>query len=231
MKREELLEKGKSITKEIYEKMTAVETCDNMIEAIKDLPITFIDENGSLIGLEKVLSEEQLSKIKNEIIETINENSAAAEKWLEKMSSLLDEESEKTPKKTTKTTRSTRTAKKVEPEKKTADTGEENAAVEEQVKEKEEKPKKRKKSTPKVEEKTDPEKKEEEKQPEIEISEKQLAEMYVRDGKTLSEIANEINSDKKSVFAKIEEYNLKEPAGMTESERKTWAKRVMQRYA
>ena len=227
MKREELLEKGKSITKEIYEKMTAVETCDNMIEAIKDLPITFIDENGSLIGLEKVLSEVQLLRIKNQIIETINKNSTAAEKWLEKMSSLIDAEPEKTPK---KTTRSTRTAKKAEPEKIDEDIEEENVAVEEQVEEKEEKPKKRKKSTPKVEEKPDLEKKEEEKQPEIEISEKQLAEMYVRDGKTLSEIANEINSDKKSVFAKIEEYNLKEPAGMTESERKTWAKRVMQRY-
>ena len=67
--------------------------------------------------------------------------------------------------------------------------------------------------------------------PNIDIAESELAEMYVRKGMTVQEIADQTNSDKRSVFAKIEEYGLKEPAGMSDQERKTWAKKVMERYS
>lgn len=226
MSRDNLLEKGKNITKEIYEKMTIIETCDNVVEAIKDLPITFLDENKSLIGLEKVLSEEQIINIRKQIVNTIEGNSKEAENWLEKIAGLI-EKPEKEEKPAKRTTRAKKTEKKEEPKEEAAEEVEENAAIPEPEEEKQEKTKRKKKT----EQKPEPEEqKKEEKKQELEISEKELAEMYIRDNMSLQQIAAELGTDKKTVFAKIEEYDLKEPSGMSDSERKTWAKRAMERY-
>ena len=73
-------------------------------------------------------------------------------------------------------------------------------------------------------------KKEEEEKPVVEIDEKQLAEMFVRDAKTVKDIAEELGTDKEAVHAKIMEYGFKKPTGMDAKEEADWRKRVMARY-
>lgn len=191
MEREQLLEAGKKLAGEIYEKMGVIEQCTSVAGTIEGLPICFLDEGGKLIGLEKVLTEEQTGEIRDNIIKTIYENSAEAEQWLQRLNTAtLQPTSVHNESKTEKTT--SRTAKQKK-----------QTTKEEQV----------------------------EKKQDIEIDEKKLAEMYVRQGMTLQEIAEEIGTDKKAVYEKVEEYGLKEPTGMSESERGAWEKRVMERYS
>ena len=199
MEREQLLEAGKKLAGEIYEKMGVIEQCTSVAGTIEGLPICFLDEDGKLIGLEKVLTEEQTGEIRDSIIKTIYENSAEAEQWLQRLNTAtLQPTSVHNESKTEKTT--SRTAKQKK-----------QTTKEEQV------------------EKNITVKKREKKQ-DIEIDEKKLAEMYVRQGMTLQEIAEEIGTDKKAVYEKVEEYGLKGPTGMSESERGAWEKRVMERY-
>ena len=65
---------------------------------------------------------------------------------------------------------------------------------------------------------------------EIDIDEAKLAELYVRDGKTVKDIADEFETDKETIHAKITELGLKKPAGMDVAEEAGWKKRVMSRF-
>lgn len=250
MEREKLLAWGKEIVAEIYEKMGVIEQCESMANTIQGLPVCFLDDDGNLIGLDKVLSETQMAQIREDIITTIKGNSKEATDWMERLNDATMEpvsENEVEDKETESEN----------------DVVEEESVIEKQATVKEENESKKKttkakttkqKKQTEVDTIEDIQKKASElgmtygqymeeqqkknvtvkkrgKKKEIEITEKELAQMYVKQGMTLQEIAEQIGADKKEVYAKIEEYGLKEPAGMSESERSAWEKRVMERYS
>lgn len=64
----------------------------------------------------------------------------------------------------------------------------------------------------------------------VEIDETKLAEMYVKEDKTVKEIADAFGTDKETVHAKITELGLKKPTGMDAAEEAGWKKRVMSRF-
>ena len=221
MEREKLLAWGKEIVGEIYEKMGVIEQCESMANTIQGLPVYFLDDDGNLIGLDKVLSETQMAQIREDIITTIKGNSKEAIDWMERLNDATMEPESETKKKTTKA-KTTKQKKQTDVDtiediqKKASELG---MTYGQYMQEQE-----KKNVTVKKRGKKRGEKKE------VEITEKELAQMYVRQGMTLQEIAEQVGADKKSVYEKVEEYGLKEPAGMSESERSAWEKRVMERY-
>ena len=256
MEREKLLAWGKEIVAEIYEKMGAIEQCESMADAIQGLQVCFLGEDGNLIGLDKVLSETQMEQIREDIVKTIKGNSKEATDWMERLNDATmepvsgneveekEEESENNVVEEEPVKENTETvAEKKEPVKEESETKKKTTKA---------KTTKQKKQTDvdtiediqkkaselgmtygqymQEQEKKNVTVKKRGKKKEVEITEKELAQMYVRQGMTLQEIAEQVGADKKSVYEKVEEYGLKEPAGMLESERIAWEKRVMERY-
>ena len=91
MEREKLLETGKQLAGQIYEKMGMIEQCTTIADAVKELPVCFVDGDGKLIRMEKVLSNEQMNDLRDLAIKTIIENSREAESWLERLNDATNE--------------------------------------------------------------------------------------------------------------------------------------------
>lgn len=85
MERVEILKSSNELVNQIYEKMRVIESCDAIAEKVKDLDICFNDNEQSIISLEAVLSIEQLTGIRSNILDVINNNAAEAQKFLERV--------------------------------------------------------------------------------------------------------------------------------------------------
>ncbi|WP_455717477.1 hypothetical protein, partial [Anaerosporobacter sp.] len=74
MVREEILKNSNELVNQIYEKMRVIESCDAIVDKVKDLDICFNDNEQSIIALEGVLSVDQLTGIRGNILDVINNN-------------------------------------------------------------------------------------------------------------------------------------------------------------
>lgn len=86
--REEILKSSNELVNQIYEKMRVIESCDVIVDKVKDLDICFNDNDQSVVSLEGVLSEEQLVGIRDGILSKIYDNATEAQKFLERMNLL-----------------------------------------------------------------------------------------------------------------------------------------------
>ncbi|WP_455715348.1 hypothetical protein [Anaerosporobacter sp.] len=88
MVREEILKSSNELVNQIYEKMRVIESCDAITDKIKDLDVCFNDNEQSIVSLEGVLSVDQLTGIRGNILDVINNNAVEAQKFLEQMNLL-----------------------------------------------------------------------------------------------------------------------------------------------
>lgn len=82
----ELIKNAQSIVDKIYINMTKVETCEAISEEIATLPIAFVKDNDKYISLEGVLTDQQIDRIKEDVIKQINFNKTEAETFLQSIS-------------------------------------------------------------------------------------------------------------------------------------------------
>jgi hypothetical protein len=84
MDRQEVLIKSKKLVNQIYEKMNIIEQCDTVAKKIEDMDICFskpCDEQ--ILFLDSVLSKDQLTAIREDVIKRINITATAAQTYLE----------------------------------------------------------------------------------------------------------------------------------------------------
>ena len=86
MVREEILVKSKELVNQIYEKMNVIETCDSVAEKVKNLDVCFNDSvNKQIVSLDVILSQGQLSTIRENIVNIIYSNATEAQSFLERL--------------------------------------------------------------------------------------------------------------------------------------------------
>lgn len=86
MVREEVLEKSRELVNQIYEKMNVIESCDTLAKKVKDLDVCFNDsDNKQVVSLYGILSEGQLSSVRENIVNIIYSNATEAQSFLERL--------------------------------------------------------------------------------------------------------------------------------------------------
>lgn len=86
MLREEVLNSSRELVNKIYEKMNVIETCDSVAEKVKSLDVCFNDPDGKhVVSLDGILTADQLTVIRDGIIDKIYDNAAIAQSFLEKL--------------------------------------------------------------------------------------------------------------------------------------------------
>ncbi len=86
MLREEVLNSSRELVNKIYEKMNVIETCDSVAEKVKNLDVCFNDPDGEkVVSLDGILTADQLTFIRDGIIDKIYDNAAIAQSFLEKL--------------------------------------------------------------------------------------------------------------------------------------------------
>lgn len=86
MLREEVLNSSRELVNKIYEKMNVIETCDSVAEKVKNLDVCFNDPDGKqVVSLDGILTADQLTVIRDGIIDKIYDNAAIAQSFLEKL--------------------------------------------------------------------------------------------------------------------------------------------------
>jgi type II secretory pathway component PulC len=87
MTREEILNSSRELVDQIYSKMSVIESCDTVVEKIKDLDVCFNDQdNKQIVVLNEILNTEQLTGIREGIISRIHDNAKSAQDYLERLS-------------------------------------------------------------------------------------------------------------------------------------------------
>ena len=76
-----LMEKAVDLVNQIHACMRNAETCSAIADVIRDLPFVFKDGD-KIIGLEGVLTPEQMEEIRQIVINKIEDNQADAERFL-----------------------------------------------------------------------------------------------------------------------------------------------------
>lgn len=86
MVREEVLEKSRELVNQIYEKMNVIESCDTLAKKVKDLDVCFNDsDNKQVVSLYGILSESQISTVRENIVNIIYSNATEAQSFLERL--------------------------------------------------------------------------------------------------------------------------------------------------
>ncbi|WP_033166904.1 hypothetical protein [Clostridium sp. KNHs205] len=86
MLREEVLNSSRELVNKIYEKMNVIEICDSVAEKVKNLDVCFNDPDGKqVVSLDGILTADQLTVIRDGIIDKIYDNAAIAQSFLEKL--------------------------------------------------------------------------------------------------------------------------------------------------
>lgn len=77
----QVLEQSRDLVNKIYENMSIVESCEVIVEKARDLPVCFHDGEKAIM-LDGVLSNEQVIRIREGIVNEINKNCEVAENFL-----------------------------------------------------------------------------------------------------------------------------------------------------
>ena len=86
MTRETILNDSRDLVKQIYAKMSIIESCDAVAEKVKNLDVCFNDiDNEKIIILDEILKVEQLAEIRNQIVGKIYDNAIEAQSFLERL--------------------------------------------------------------------------------------------------------------------------------------------------
>lgn len=90
-----LNEKVNGIMEEAYKKMSMSETCDVLLEQIKEKYIIFTNDENNATDIRKVLSESQMENIKQIVLACIRDNKKDSDDWLEQFVQFNPEEKKK----------------------------------------------------------------------------------------------------------------------------------------
>lgn len=90
-----LNEKVNGIMEEAYKKMSMSETCDVLLEQIKEKYIIFTNDENNATDIRKVLTESQMENIKHVVFECIRNNKKESDEWLEQFAQFNPEEKKK----------------------------------------------------------------------------------------------------------------------------------------
>lgn len=86
MERAEVLMKSKELVNQIFAKMNVIESCDTVVDMIKDLEVCFYNPGDQKnVNLSEVLNDQQLTDIRGDIISRIHSNALDAQLYLEKL--------------------------------------------------------------------------------------------------------------------------------------------------
>lgn len=82
---ENVIERAKELVGNIYDQMSIIERCDSVIKSVKGNEFVFLDENSEAFHLDGILSDEQMDKVNQIVIDMIYENKSGAERFLESL--------------------------------------------------------------------------------------------------------------------------------------------------
>lgn len=98
MEKTKVLERSKELVNQIFSKMSIIESCDTVVDMIKDLEVCFYNPDSQKnVVLSEVMSEQQLSEVREGIISKIYSNSLEAQLYLERLDrkpAIVDQEFE-----------------------------------------------------------------------------------------------------------------------------------------
>ena len=188
-----LMEKAVDLVNQIHACMRNAETCSAIADVIRELPFVFKDGD-KIIGLEGVLTPEQMEEIRQVVINKIEDNQADAERFLavitgEDKNGLVQEEAD--------------LADEVAQEFEDLDA--ELEALIDQIDDEPVVPAPKKKTKKKVENKKEEESK-------VIVTPEDVRRLYLEENKTLDEVANILGTNRSAVYKVVSAYGLRKPS-------------------